>query len=168
LGQRAFVIHVEPKNRNRTDAALRDAQARLAEAVGLTAAIHLDVVQAQVAPLARPTPATLLGTGKVDEIAILAKAEEPDVIIVNAHLTPVQQRNLEKAWNSKVLDRTAVILEIFGERAATREGRLQVELAHLNYQRSRLVRSWTHLERQRGGFGFLGGPAKARSKATAA
>jgi GTPase len=162
LGQVAFVIHVEPKNRNRADAALRDAGARLAEAVGLTAAIHLDVVQAQVAPLARPIPATLLGTGKVEEIARLAKAEEPDVIIVNAHLTPVQQRNLEKAWNSKVLDRTAVILEIFGERAATREGRLQVELAHLNYQRSRLVRSWTHLERQRGGFGFLGGPGESQ------
>jgi GTP-binding protein HflX len=119
-------------------------------------------VVAQVAPLARPTPATLLGTGKVEEIAILAKAQEPDVIIVNAHLTPVQQRNLEKAWNSKVLDRTAVILEIFGERAATREGRLQVELAHLSYQRSRLVRSWTHLERQRGGFGFLGGPGESQ------
>jgi GTP-binding protein HflX len=162
LSSRAFVIHVEPKNRSRPDAALRDAKARLAEAVGLTAAIHLDVVQAQVAPLGRPTPATLLGTGKVDEIAALAKAEEPDVIIVNAHLTPVQQRNLEKAWNSKVLDRTAVILEIFGERAATREGRLQVELAHLNYQRSRLVRSWTHLERQRGGFGFLGGPGESQ------
>jgi GTP-binding protein HflX len=128
----------------------------------LTAAIHLDVVVAQVAPLARPTPATLLGSGKVDEIATLAKAEEPDVIIVNAHLTPVQQRNLEKAWNSKVLDRTAVILEIFGERAATKEGTLQVELAHLNYQRSRLVRSWTHLERQRGGFGFLGGPGESQ------
>jgi len=141
---------------------LRDAQARLAEAVGLTAAIHLDVVEAQIAPLARPIPATLLGTGKVAEIATLAKAEEPDVIIVNAHLTPVQQRNLEKAWNSKVLDRTAVILEIFGERAATREGRLQVELAHLTYQRSRLVRSWTHLERQRGGFGFLGGPGETQ------
>ncbi len=128
----------------------------------MTAAIHLDVVVAQVAPLARPTPATLLGSGKVDEIATLAKAEEPDVIIVNAHLTPVQQRNLEKAWNSKVLDRTAVILEIFGERAATKEGTLQVELAHLNYQRSRLVRSWTHLERQRGGFGFLGGPGESQ------
>jgi GTPase len=159
---RAFVIHVEPKNRAAADKALRDAQARLAEAVGLTAAIHLDVVAAQIAPLARPTPATLLGTGKVEEIARLATAEEPDVIIVNAHLTPVQQRNLEKAWNSKVLDRTAVILEIFGERAATREGRLQVELAHLNYQRSRLVRSWTHLERQRGGFGFLGGPGESQ------
>ena len=162
MSSRAFVIHVEPKNRTASDRALRDAQARLEEAVGLTAAIHLDVVVAQIAPLARPTPATLLGSGKVDEIAQAAKAEEPEVIIVNAHLTPVQQRNLEKAWNSKVLDRTAVILEIFGERAATREGRLQVELAHLNYQRSRLVRSWTHLERQRGGFGFLGGPGESQ------
>ncbi|OJT97347.1 MAG: GTPase HflX [Alphaproteobacteria bacterium 65-7] len=162
MGNRAFVIHVEPKTRHGAEWALRDGQARLEEAVGLTAAIHLDVVAAQVAPLARPTPATLLGTGKVEEIAVLAKAQEPDVIIVNAHLTPVQQRNLEKAWASKVLDRTAVILEIFGERAATREGTLQVELAHLNYQRSRLVRSWTHLERQRGGFGFLGGPGESQ------
>ena len=162
MGQKAFVIHVEPKNRERGERALRDAQARLAEAVGLTAAIHLSVIEAEIAPLARPTPATLLGTGKVAEIAVLAKAQEPDVIIVNAHLTPVQQRNLEKEWNSKVLDRTAVILEIFGERAATREGRLQVELAHLTYQRSRLVRSWTHLERQRGGFGFLGGPGETQ------
>jgi GTP-binding protein HflX len=162
LGDTAFVIHVEPKNRAAADKALRDAKARLEEAVGLTAAIHLHVVAAQVAPLARPTPATLLGAGKVDEIAALAKEHEPSVIIVNAHLSPVQQRNLEKAWNSKVLDRTAVILEIFGERAATREGRLQVELAHLNYQRSRLVRSWTHLERQRGGFGFLGGPGESQ------
>ena len=162
MGSRAFVIHVEPKNRSRKDEALRDAQARLEEAVGLTAAIHLNVVEALVAPLARPTPGTLLGTGKVEEIAILARDQEPDVIIVNAHLSPVQQRNLEKAWNSKVLDRAAVILEIFGERAATREGRLQVELAHLNYQRSRLVRSWTHLERQRGGFGFLGGPGESQ------
>jgi GTP-binding protein HflX len=110
LGTTAFVIHVEPKNRSRKDEALRDAQARLEEAVGLTAAIHLNVVEAQVAPLARPTPATLLGTGKVEEIAVLARDQEPDVIIVNAHLSPVQQRNLEKAWNSKVLDRTAVIL----------------------------------------------------------
>src|SRR5471030_1494498 len=159
---RAFVMHVEPKNRSGPAKALRDASARLAEAVGLTAAIHLEVVVAEIAPLARPVPATLLGTGKVEEIAILAREQEPDVIIVNAHLTPVQQRNLEKAWNSKVLDRTAVILEIFGERAATKEGTLQVELAHLNYQRSRLVRSWTHLERQRGGFGFLGGPGESQ------
>jgi GTP-binding protein HflX len=162
LTARAFVIHVEPKSRGRAETALRDGEARLAEAVGLTAAIHLDVVAAQIVPLARPIPATLLGSGKVEEIAQLAKTEEPEVIIVNAHLTPVQQRNLERAWNSKVLDRTAVILEIFGERAATREGRLQVELAHLNYQRSRLVRSWTHLERQRGGFGFLGGPGESQ------
>ena len=162
MSSRAFVIHVEPKGRAASARALRDADARLAEAVGLTAAIHLNVVEAQVAPLARPTPATLLGTGKVEEIAILARAEEPEVIIVNAHLTPVQQRNLEQAWKSKVLDRTAVILEIFGERAQTKEGRLQVELAHLNYQRSRLVRSWTHLERQRGGFGFLGGPGESQ------
>ena len=162
MGSRAFVIHVEPKNRSRKDEALRDAKARLEEAVGLTAAIHLKVVEAQVAPLARPTPATLLGTGKVEEIAILARDQEPDVIIVNAHLTPVQQRNLEKAWNSKVLDRTAVILEIFGERAQTKEGRLQVEMARSLYERSRLVRTWTHLERQRGGFGFLGGPGESQ------
>lgn len=107
-------------------------------------------------------PATLIGSGKVDEIAAEARALEPEVIVVNAQLSPVQQRNLEKAWNTKVLDRTALILEIFGERAQTREGRLQVELAHLTYQRSRLVRSWTHLERQRGGFGFLGGPGETQ------
>ena len=159
---RAFVIHVEPKNRDRAARAFRDAHARLDEAIGLTAAIHLDVVWSEIAPLARPTPATLLGAGKVEKIAIYAREHAPDVIIVNAHLTPVQQRNLETAWKSKVLDRTAVILEIFGERAATREGTLQVELAHLNYQRSRLVRSWTHLERQRGGFGFLGGPGESQ------
>ncbi len=103
-----------------------------------------------------------MGSGKVGELAAEARALEPEVIIVNAQLTPVQQRNLEKAWNTKVLDRTALILEIFGERASTREGRLQVELAHLTYQRSRLVRSWTHLERQRGGFGFLGGPGETQ------
>jgi GTP-binding protein HflX len=156
---RAFVIHIEPK---KSGARPRDAQARLAEAVGLTAAIGIDVAEALIAPLARPVPATLMGSGKVAEIAALAGAEMPDVIIVNAQLTPVQQRNLETAWKSKVLDRTALILEIFGERAATREGRLQVELAHLTWQRSRLVRSWTHLERQRGGFGFLGGPGETQ------
>ena len=107
-------------------------------------------------------PATLIGTGKVEEIAAEVHALEPEVVVVNAQLSPVQQRNLEKAWGTKVLDRTALILEIFGERAQTREGRLQVELAHLTYQRSRLVRSWTHLERQRGGFGFLGGPGETQ------
>ena len=107
-------------------------------------------------------PATLIGSGKVEEIGAEARALEPEVIVVNAQLSPVQQRNLEKAWATKVLDRTALILEIFGERARTHEGRLQVELAHLSYQRSRLVRSWTHLERQRGGFGFLGGPGESQ------
>jgi len=154
------VLHVEPKGRK--GALDRDAQARLEEAIGLTVAIGLNVIASHIAPLARPVPATLIGSGKVDEIKAEALALEPEVIVVNAQLTPIQQRNLEKAWNSKVLDRTAVILEIFGERAQTREGRLQVELAHLTYQRSRLVRSWTHLERQRGGFGFLGGPGETQ------
>ena len=112
--------------------------------------------------MARPAPATLLGSGKVEEIAALARQYEPEIVMVNAVLSPVQQRNLEKAWGTKVLDRTGLILEIFGERAQTREGRLQVELAHLTWQRSRLVRSWTHLERQRGGFGFLGGPGESQ------
>ena len=155
------MLHVEPKGRG-SQHNLRDAEARLEEAVGLTAAIHLDIAWAGVAPLARPVPATLLGSGKVAEIAALAGEYEPEIVVVNAALTPVQQRNLEKAWGTKVLDRTALILEIFGERAQTREGRLQVELAHLSYQRSRLVRSWTHLERQRGGFGFLGGPGESQ------
>ncbi|HEY4114955.1 MAG TPA: GTPase HflX [Rhizomicrobium sp.] len=141
---------------------MRDAEARLAEAVGLTRAIGLDIVAEHIAPLSRATPATLIGSGKVEEIAAEARGLEPEVIVVNAQLSPVQQRNLERAWKSKVLDRTALILEIFGERARTREGRLQVELAHLTYQRSRLVRSWTHLERQRGGFGFLGGPGETQ------
>jgi GTPase len=154
------VLHVEPKGRK--GAFDRDAEARLEEAIGLTAAIGLNVIASHIAPLARPVPATLIGSGKVDEIKAEAAALEPEVIVVNAQLTPIQQRNLEKAWNTKVLDRTALILEIFGARAQTREGRLQVELAHLSYQRSRLVRSWTHLERQRGGFGFLGGPGETQ------
>lgn len=156
----ALVIHVEKRTRARAE--LRDAPARLAEAAGLTRAIGLEVVGEYIVPLARPTPATLIGSGKVEEIAAETRGLEPEVIVVNAQLSPVQQRNLERAWNTKVLDRTALILEIFGERAQTREGRLQVELAHLTYQRSRLVRSWTHLERQRGGFGFLGGPGETQ------
>ncbi|HEX3754184.1 MAG TPA: GTPase HflX [Rhizomicrobium sp.] len=162
MNRSAFVVHVEPKGGGRGARALRDAEARLDEAVNLAAAIGLDIVRKQIAPLARAVPATLLGAGKVAEIAKQTESLAPEVVIVNAHLTPVQQRNLEKAWKSKVLDRTAIILEIFGERAATREGRLQVELAHLTWQRSRLVRSWTHLERQRGGFGFLGGPGETQ------
>jgi GTPase len=152
------VLHVARKSVSvgRTEAS------RLEEAVALTAAIGLSVVDSQIATIGRPTPATLIGSGKVEEIKRLTAALELEVIVVNAAVTPVQQRNLEKAWGAKVLDRTALILEIFGERARTREGRLQVELAHLTYQRSRLVRSWTHLERQRGGFGFLGGPGETQ------
>jgi GTPase len=159
----AFVVHVEPKSRNTLgDHGGRDARERLAECVGLTAAIGLDVVSEWIVPLASPRPATLIGTGKLEEIASDVRAREPEVVVVNAQLSPVQQRNLEKKLGTKVLDRTALILEIFGERATTREGRLQVEFAHLTYQKSRLVRSWTHLERQRGGFGFLGGPGETQ------
>ena len=144
------------------DAPERMPQARLDEAVGLAAAIALDVRASGVGPLAQPKPATLFGSGKVEELAGIVRAEDAALVIVDHALTPVQQRNLETAWSAKVLDRTGLILEIFGERARTREGRLQVELAHLVYQRSRLVRSWTHLERQRGGFGFLGGPGETQ------
>ena len=118
-----------------------------------------------VAPLAPPGARDPDWLRQGREIAHEAEERAPEVIIVNAHLSPVQQRNLEKAWSCKVIDRTGLILEIFGERAATREGRLQVELAHLTYQRSRLVRCWTHLERQRGGFGFLGGPGETQIEA---
>jgi len=136
--------------------------ARLEEAVGLALAIDLDVVQSGVVGLNEIRPATYIGKGKVDEIAGLVKTLEAGIVIVDAALSPVQQRNLEKTWNAKVLDRTGLILEIFGRRARTKEGSLQVELAHLTYQKSRLVRSWTHLERQRGGFGFLGGPGESQ------
>ncbi len=140
----------------------RSIRDRLEEAVGLARAIDLDVRAAEIVPLTRPRPSTLLGSGKVEEIAALVAAQEAGLVVIDHVVSPIQQRNLEKAWSSKVLDRTGLILEIFGERALTREGRLQVELAHLTYQKSRLVRSWTHLERQRGGFGFLGGPGEAQ------
>jgi GTPase len=143
----------------------RTPQARLEEAAGLAAAIELDVVASGLVPVPSPRPATLFGAGKVEELKGLVRAEDATLVIVDHPLTPVQQRNLERAWDSKVLDRTGLILEIFGERARTREGRLQVELAHLVYQKSRLVRSWTHLERQRGGFGFLGGPGETQIEA---
>jgi GTPase len=135
---------------------------RLAEAVGLARAIELNVGAAKLVPLPQPRPATLFGPGKVDELGKLIADQDAGLAIVDHLVTPVQQRNLEKAWGCKVLDRTGLILEIFGQRARTREGRLQVELAHLNYQKGRLVRSWTHLERQRGGFGFMGGPGEAQ------
>ena len=136
--------------------------ARLEEAVGLALAIDLDVVDQGIVTIGDIRPATYIGKGKVEELAGLVKTHEAGIVVMDCALSPVQQRNLEKAWNAKVLDRTGLILEIFGKRARTKEGALQVELAHLNYQRSRLVRSWTHLERQRGGFGFLGGPGETQ------
>jgi len=143
----------------------RSPEARLEEATGLAEAINLTIVGSGLVPLSQIRPATYIGTGKVEELAGLARAENAELVVVDTALSPVQQRNLEKAWNCKVLDRTGLILEIFGRRARTREGTLQVELAHLNWQRSRLVRSWTHLERQRGGFGFLGGPGETQIEA---
>ncbi|TPN57483.1 MULTISPECIES: GTPase HflX [unclassified Mesorhizobium] len=140
----------------------RSADARHDEAVGLARAINLDPVHTAVVTVNDPRPATLLGSGKVEEFAEIVKERHAELVIVDHPLTPVQQRNLEKELNAKVLDRTGLILEIFGERARTKEGTLQVELAHLNYQKGRLVRSWTHLERQRGGAGFLGGPGETQ------
>ncbi|MBL8577135.1 MAG: GTPase HflX [Mesorhizobium sp.] len=143
----------------------RSSDARHEEALGLAGAIDLDIVYSVVVTVNDPRPATLLGSGKVEEIAEIVTEKKVEVVIVDHPLTPVQQRNLEKELNAKVLDRTALILEIFGERARTKEGTLQVELAHLEYQRGRLVRSWTHLERQRGGGGFLGGPGETQIEA---
>ena len=144
---------------------IRGSEARLEEAAGLARAIDLTVAEALIAPVSKITPATYLGKGKVEEITGLVASNEAELVIMDCALSPIQQRNLEKAWHTKVLDRTGLILEIFGRRAKTKEGTLQVELAHLNYQRSRLVRSWTHLERQRGGFGFMGGPGETQIEA---
>jgi GTPase len=143
----------------------RTNEARLFEAVGLAHAIGLEIVAARTVPLTQIRPATFLGKGNVSELAALVGTEDIDLIVMDCGLSPVQQRNLEKAFAAKVIDRTGLILEIFGRRARTREGALQVELAHLAYQKSRLVRSWTHLERQRGGFGFLGGPGETQIEA---
>ena len=143
-------------------ASSRAPDARLEEAAGLALAIDLDVIGHELAMLTQIRPATFLGKGKVEEIAEQVKHDEIGLVMMDCSLSPVQQRNLEKAFGTKVIDRTGLILEIFGRRARTREGTLQVELAHLNYQKSRLVRSWTHLERQRGGFGFLGGPGETQ------
>ncbi|MGE0613982.1 MAG: GTPase HflX, partial [Hyphomicrobiales bacterium] len=136
------VLTPQSRTQARRESARSD-EARLAEAVGLAAAIGLDVRASALIPLQKPRPATLLGKGKVEEIKVLARTEDATLVIVDHPLTPVQQRNLEREWKAKVLDRTGLILEIFGQRASTREGRLQVELAHLTYQKSRLVRSWT-------------------------
>lgn len=160
---RALVVgpYLKPR-RHETPSAHRAPDARLEEIVGLARAIDLDVAASTVVLLNAITPATYLGSGKVEELAGVIRAESIGLVVADCMLSPVQQRNLEKAWNAKVLDRTGLILEIFGRRARTHEGVLQVELAHLNYQRGRLVRSWTHLERQRGGFGFLGGPGETQ------
>src|SRR5947209_8062207 len=144
------------------EAASRSPDAKLEEAIGLARAIDLNVVSSGIVPLGGIRPATFIGKGKVEEIAGVVKADNAGIVVMDCALSPVQQRNLEKVWGAKVLDRTGLILEIFGRRARTREGALQVELAHLTYQKSRLVRSWTHLERQRGGFGFLGGPGETQ------
>ncbi len=173
---RAFVLHVDFKSgaarRAQGGAAdhagrahHRDAAHKLQEALSLASAIDLEIAGSLIVPLARINPATLFGSGKTRELHGVIAAADAELVIINSHLSPGQQRNLEKAWDVKVLDRTGLILEIFGRRARTREGRLQVELAHLNYQKTRLVRSWTHLERQRGGFGFMGGPGETQIEA---
>ena len=156
--QSALVLHPE-RGRGAT---LRAADARLAEAVALAEALDLRVVASRIAPLRSATPATLLGAGKVAEVAALVETLALDVAVIDDALSPVQQRNLERAWKIKVIDRAGLILEIFARRARTREGRLQVELARLEYEASRLVRTWTHLERQRGGLGAMGGPGETQ------
>lgn len=156
------IVLVIPQLRQRGQPLARSGAAQAAEAEGLADAIQLDVRITIFAPISRPQPATLFGSGKVEEVTTAVETHGAELVYIDSPLSPGQQRNLEKAFNAKVIDRTGLILEIFGERAHTREGRLQVELAHLTYQRSRLVRSWTHLERQRGGFGFLGGPGETQ------
>jgi GTP-binding protein HflX len=160
-GERAVVVVPEKAG----EAARRSTEARIEEAEGLAMAIGIDVVASRAFRLRQIRPATLLGKGQVEEIGTIAKDNDAKLLIVDAQLTPVQQKSLEEQVGAKVIDRTSLILEIFGERAATAEGRLQVELAHLDYQAGRLVRTWTHLERQRGGFGFLGGPGETQIEA---
>lgn len=160
-GERALIVVPERIGAG----GLRSLDARIEEAVGLSQAIGIDVVARKSFKLRQVRPSSLFGKGQVDEIAALADEHEAKLLVVDAALSPVQQKTLEEETKCKVIDRTGLILEIFGERAATAEGRLQVELAHLDYQGGRLVRSWTHLERQRGGFGFLGGPGETQIEA---
>jgi GTP-binding protein HflX len=158
-GARAVVVYPD------LGGSSRDAEARLEETAGLAAAIGVDVVERVPLRIRAPKPGTLIGSGQVEALAETVRDNELSLAVFDANLTPVQQRNLETGLGCKVIDRTGLILEIFGERARTAEGRLQVELAHLDYQAGRLVRSWTHLERQRGGFGFLGGPGETQIEA---
>lgn len=175
ISGRALVLHPFRKVRRRKSAdgtparadgsAIRDPAACLSEAVGLAEAIDLEIAHGEVISIASIRPGSYLGKGKIEDLGAVIRGMAIDVVVFDGALSPVQQRNLERAWNTKVIDRTGIILEIFGARARTREGRMQVELAHLSYQKSRLVRSWTHLERQRGGFGFLGGPGETQIEA---
>lgn len=164
-GARTAVVLPDLSGLRDQPGARRDRTARLAEASGLALAIGLDVIAERAVNVRKVHPATLIGKGQVDDLAALVEDERIELVVVDGSLTPIQQRNLETAIKAKVIDRIALILEIFGERAVTAEGRLQVELAHLDYQQGRLVRSWTHLERQRGGFGFLGGPGETQIEA---
>ncbi|MEM7720343.1 MAG: GTPase HflX, partial [Pseudomonadota bacterium] len=159
---RALVLHPDiTSNPDR-----RDARFALDEAVSLAAALPgLVVTGAEIVRLPKPSPGLLFGKGKVEDLATQIKVDDIELVLVDGPVTPVQQRNLERAWKVKLLDRTGLILEIFSDRAATREGVLQVEMAHLSYQRTRLVRAWTHLERQRGGLGFVGGPGETQIEA---
>ena len=159
---RCLVLHPRIKS---SEYHRRDDEARLEEAVRLAEAINLQILHADIVNVTKPRPATLLGQGVIERIGGIVAAQDVEVAVLDFALTPVQQRNLEQAWKCKVLDRTGLILEIFGARARTKEGTLQVELAALTYQRSRLVRSWTHLERQRGGVGFMGGPGETQIEA---
>jgi len=162
-GERCCVLHPHLKSRrNASTIARRTPEARLAEIIGLAQAIDLDIKAQDVVMLGTVKPGSYFGKGTVERLDSLIKSVDAGVVVIDAQLSPIQQRNLERAWDCKVLDRTGIILEIFGERARTKEGVLQVELAHLTYQRSRLVRSWTHLERQRGGAGFMGGPGETQ------
>lgn len=159
---RAWVLHPDLKS----ERFRRDGHLALAEAVALAEALpDIEVVGQTVVPLQRPMAGLLFGKGKIEELKALIQAQEVELVLVDGPVTPIQQRNLEKAWGVKLLDRTGLILEIFSDRAATREGVLQVEMAHLSYQRTRLVRAWTHLERQRGGLGFVGGPGETQIEA---
>ena len=155
-------MHPDLSRAQRGKVQSRDANARLAEIIGLAEAIDLEIVETSIISLTKPRPGTLFGKGKVAEIGGTIAALDINIAVIDGQLSPIQQRNLESEWGCKVIDRTGLILEIFGERARTREGSLQVELAALEYARSRLVRSWTHLERQRGGLGFVGGPGETQ------